>query len=151
MSLFYKSKIKLLKYIIKSFPANKVRVLSMRACGYKVGEKVYIGPELFISTSSDDKKAIIQLGNRVAIGPRVTFVLASDANWSKLNDIYKPVRESIVIGDDSWIGTGVIILPGVKIGPRAIVASGAVVNQDIPANCVYGGVPAKFIKQVGDE
>ena len=62
MRLFYKTKIKLLKYIVKAFPANKIRLLAMKACGYSVGEKVYIGPELFISTSSDNKTAKIYLG-----------------------------------------------------------------------------------------
>lgn len=151
MRLFYKTKIKLLKYIVKAFPANKVRLLAMKACGYSVGEKVYIGPELFISTSSDNKTAKIFLGNRVSIGPRVTFILASDANWSKLTERYMPIRKSIEVGDDSWIGAGVIILPGVKIGSSSIIASGAVVTSNVPSNCVFGGVPAKFIKHIGDE
>ncbi|MFZ4582464.1 MAG: acyltransferase [Paludibacter sp.] len=141
----------MLKYIVKAFPANKVRLLAMKACGYFVGEKVYIGPELIISTSSDNKTAKIYLGDRVSIGPRVTFILASDANWSKLTERYKPIRKSIEVGDDSWIGAGVIILPGVKIGSSSIIASGAVVTTDVPSNCVFGGVPAKFIKQIGDE
>ncbi len=54
--------------------------------------------------------------------------------------------EPVVIGDDVWIGTRVIILPGVKIGNGVIFADGAVVTKDIPDYAVAGGVPAKVIK-----
>lgn len=54
--------------------------------------------------------------------------------------------EPVVIGDDVWIGTRVIILPGVKIGNGVIIAAGAVVTKDIPDYAVAGGVPAKVIK-----
>jgi acetyltransferase-like isoleucine patch superfamily enzyme len=51
----------------------------------------------------------------------------------------------IDIRDNSFIGHGSIILPGVTIGPNAIVAAGSVVTKDVPENCVVGGVPAKII------
>jgi acetyltransferase-like isoleucine patch superfamily enzyme len=40
-------------------------------------------------------------------------------------------------------------MPGVTIGENAVVAAGAVVSKDVPANTVVGGIPAKFIKQIG--
>ena len=45
-----------------------------------------------------------------------------------------------------WIGAGTTILPGVTGGENAIVAAGAVVNKDVPANTIVGGVPAKVIR-----
>lgn len=54
----------------------------------------------------------------------------------------------IVIGKNVWIGSHATILPGVTIGDEAIVAAGAVVNRDVPAGMVVGGVPAKVIKAV---
>lgn len=55
---------------------------------------------------------------------------------------YLPVE----IADDVWIGTGAIILDGVKIARGAVVAAGAVVTKDVPERAVVGGVPAKVIK-----
>ena len=47
---------------------------------------------------------------------------------------------------NAWIGAGATILPGVTIGENAVVAAGAVVSKDVPANTIVGGVPAKGIK-----
>ena len=52
----------------------------------------------------------------------------------------------IIIEDDVWIGTGAIILKGVRIGEGAIIASGALVNKDVPGYSIVGGVPAKVLK-----
>ena len=56
-------------------------------------------------------------------------------------------KEGIQIGNDVWIGLNSIILPGVKIGNGAVIAAGSVVNTDIPDYSIYGGVPAKIIRQ----
>lgn len=58
-------------------------------------------------------------------------------------------RETIkktIIGKDCWIGAHSIIMTGVRIGDGTIVAAGSVVTKDIPEFCIYGGVPAKKIK-----
>ena len=54
----------------------------------------------------------------------------------------------ITIKDNVWIGANVTILPGVTIGENAIIAAGAVVNKDVAANTIVGGVPAKYIKSI---
>ena len=56
------------------------------------------------------------------------------------------VRSAIVIEEDAWLGVNVIILRGVTIGAGAVVAAGAVVNKNVPANEIWVGIPAKFIK-----
>jgi acetyltransferase-like isoleucine patch superfamily enzyme len=56
------------------------------------------------------------------------------------------VKEKIVIGQDVWLGCNVVVLKGVSIGDGAVVAAGAVVTKSIPANEIWGGVPAKYIK-----
>jgi acetyltransferase-like isoleucine patch superfamily enzyme len=52
----------------------------------------------------------------------------------------------IVIGDNTWIGTGAIILDGVKIGPNAVIGAGAVVTKDVPEKAIVAGVPARIIR-----
>ena len=54
-------------------------------------------------------------------------------------------RKPITIGNNVWIGSGVIILPGVAIGDNAIIGAGAVVTKDINANKIAVGIPAKII------
>ena len=52
----------------------------------------------------------------------------------------------ISIGDNSWLGTGVIVLDGVTIGNAAVIGAAAVVNKDIPPNAIAFGIPAKVKK-----
>lgn len=54
----------------------------------------------------------------------------------------------IIIGCHVWIGANSTVCPGVTIGDGAIVAAGAVVTKDVPANIMVGGVPAKVIKHI---
>jgi maltose O-acetyltransferase len=52
----------------------------------------------------------------------------------------------VTIGDDVWIGTRAIVLPGVTIGTGAIVGAGAVVTKDVPENAIVAGNPARVMK-----
>ena len=56
------------------------------------------------------------------------------------------VNKPITIGNDVYIGYNVTVLGGVTIGDGAIIAAGSLVNKDVPKYTIYGGVPAKFIK-----
>jgi maltose O-acetyltransferase len=56
--------------------------------------------------------------------------------------------KKVNIGNDVWIGTNAVITKGVNIGNRVIVAANSVVVNDLNCNAMYGGVPAKFIKNI---
>jgi len=147
-SIMKKGIIKFGKELAKNFPLNNIRVLGLRICGFDIGSKVYIGEDLIIASIISDNSCNLIIGDRVSIAPRVTIVLSSDANWSKLMEKVAPIRSKIKLEDDSWIGTGAILLPGVTIGEGAIVGAGAVVNRDVPPHTVVVGVPAKVLKSI---
>jgi acetyltransferase-like isoleucine patch superfamily enzyme len=54
----------------------------------------------------------------------------------------------ISVGDDVWLGSGVIVLPGVTIGDRSTVGAGSVVTDDIPPDCLALGAPAKVVRSL---
>jgi len=147
-NLLLRIRMKFGKILAKSFPYYKVRILGLKLCGYKVGKKTYIGEEFLVVSLISEGGCALEIADRVAIAPRVTVVLSSDANWSRLMEIVKPIRSYVILKNDCWIGTGVIILPGVTIGEYSIVGSGSVVTKDVPPYTVVAGVPAKEIKKI---
>lgn len=57
-------------------------------------------------------------------------------------------QSDVVIGNNVWIGSNAIILPGITVGDNSVIAAGAVVTRSVPRNVVVGGVPAKIIKEI---
>jgi len=115
-----------------------------------IGDNVYIGHGAsFIAAIS-----YISIGSNVMFGPNVTIrggnhsshiigkLLTSYSNSDKLSSDDEPV----IISDDVWVGTGVIILKGVKIGRGSIIAAGSVVTKSVPSYSIVAGVPGKVIK-----
>lgn len=88
----------------------------------------------------------ITIEDDVMIGPRV--------NITSENHPVEPAKrktlvpDAVVIKRSAWIGAGATILPGVTVGENSVVAAGAVVTKDVPANAVVAGVPAKLIKEL---
>lgn len=111
------------------------------------GKHIKLGKNVFINHAC----TFLDLGgitieDDVQIGPKVNLITENhpvDPSKRKYLDL-----KSIRIKRNAWIGAGATILPGVTIGENSIVAAGAVVNKDVPANSIFGGVPAKFIKAV---
>jgi serine acetyltransferase len=91
----------------------------------------------------------IEIGDDVAIGPNVYITdhnhgygdvtIPIAAQW--------PVQDEVRIGAGSWLGTGVVVLPGSDIGCHVAVAAGSVVRGPIPDRCVVAGAPARVMRQ----
>ncbi|WP_185959504.1 acyltransferase [Planococcus salinarum] len=86
----------------------------------------------------------ITIGDDVAISEDV--VIRDSDNHSILSGDHT-VSQPISIGNHVWIGLRATILKGVTIGDGAIIAAGAIVTKDVPANCLAAGVPARIIKR----
>ncbi|MCI7178857.1 MAG: acyltransferase [Bacteroidales bacterium] len=102
-----------------------------------------INSEVMFITCND---VIIGENSTIAYRTIITTSANPNAPYNKLCEIYSPKCEPINIGRDCWIGAGAIILPGVTIGDGSVVAAGAVVNQNVAANVMVAGVPAKVKK-----
>lgn len=138
---------KVLKMLAKHMPGYQIRASALRLSGYAVGSDVYIGEDLIIIDEPGDR-GMVCIGERVAISPRVTLVVSSRPNFSRIAH-YVPVKhESIFIGNDAWLGTGVVVLPGTTIGEGAVVAANSVVTRDVKPYTIVGGTPARFIREV---
>ena len=73
--------------------------------------------------------------------------------YENLNSLIREqgvVQKGIVIGNNCWIGSGVVFLDGSRVGDGCVVAANAVVSGKFPENTVIGGVPAKVIKKRGE-
>lgn len=107
--------------------------------GVSIGEDTIIGDHAFL-----DGRAKLTIGNHVDIG---SSVLIYNSEHDVDSDSFKAIEEPVTIEDYVYIGARVTILPGVKIGKGAVVASGAVVTEDISSMSIVGGVPAKEIRK----
>jgi maltose O-acetyltransferase len=109
-----------------------------RPQGVKIGHNSIIGNDAFL-----DGRDYIYIGDNVNIGGEVRiYTWEHDIESSTFGGKHAPVY----IENWVYIGTRVTILPGVKIGQGAVVASGAVVTKNVEPWTMVGGVPAKFIK-----
>lgn len=90
----------------------------------------------------------IRIGDNCMISPGVHIYTATHPLNAAARNSGKEFGKPVTIGDNVWIGGRAIITPGVTIGNNAIIAAGSVVTQDVPANTLVGGNPARLIKQV---
>jgi len=116
-------------------------------CDY--GYQTYVGARTFANFGLISLDvATVRIGDDVQIGPNVQLLTAlHPVAAGPRRDKWEAARP-IVIGDNVWLGGGVIVLPGVTIGANTVVGAGAVVTRDLPADVVAVGNPARVIRTV---
>ena len=138
---------------------NYIRFRLIGSCGYYPvhptctianARKVYVGCNASIARPGCyiQGAGTVHFGDYVQLAPNVGILSANH----DLYDQRKYNAAPIVIGDYSWIGMNSIVTAGVVLGPRTIVAAGAVVTKSFPDGfCILAGVPAKVVKYLDKE
>ena len=114
------------------------------------GKNITIGKNVFINSDCKfQDQGGITIDDGALIGHGVVLAtLNHDMDPAKRQQLHPA---PIHIGKCVWIGANATVTGGVTIGDNSIVAAGAVVTKDVPANVVVGGVPAKFIKKIEND
>jgi acetyltransferase-like isoleucine patch superfamily enzyme len=109
-----------------------------------IGETTNIQPRCFFSAYQGS----IRIGNGVQISPHCGFYAYNHNVIPGMPIGEQPLttKGGILIGDDAWIGFGVVVLDGVRIGDGAVVGAGSVVTRNVPAGAIVAGVPARKVK-----
>ena len=113
------------------------------------GTNITIGARCFANfglTALD--VAPITIGDDVLIGTHVQLLTPTHPTEPGPRRDKWEAAKPIVIGDNVWLGGGVVVCPGVTIGENTVVGAGAVVTKDLPANVVAVGNPARVIKHL---
>lgn len=146
---------------------SRLRVYALRAAGFRLGHgcviwgmptitgegalhtRLTIGRRCLINIEClFDVGETITIGDGVAIGHQVMILTTSHKIATSEFRAGPTYAQPVVVQEGAWLGARAVILPGVTIGAGAIVAAGAVVTKDVPANTLVAGVPAQFIKSL---
>ncbi len=133
----------ILQVTSKIVPYSGLRIWLHKNRGVKIGNNVHIGPMV---TIDDVYPNFVIIEDGVSIAGQ-NFILTHNKPLEYHKHLSEAFLAPVIIKKNAWIAIGVIILPGVTIGEGSIVASGSVVNKDIPPFTLFGGVPAKRIKK----
>ena len=109
------------------------------------GKNVYAN---FNLTLVDDTH--IYVGDNVMMAPNVVLATAAHPILPELRRKGYQYNAPVRIGEDCWLGAGVIVLPGVTIGRGSVIGAGSVVTKDIPENVVAFGNPCRVVRPVGE-
>src|SRR4051794_38070200 len=95
--------------------------------------------------------APVTIGAACQVASRVQFVTATHPIDPKARRIGWESAKPIALGDNVWLSAGVTVCPGVTIGEHTVVGAGAVVTRHLPAGVVAMGVPARVVREIGEQ
>jgi acetyltransferase-like isoleucine patch superfamily enzyme len=128
--------------------APGLRLWLYRRMGVHVGHNVFVGLDTYLDCQFPE---LITIEDDVTISFRVTVVVHDDAR--RMDRIEPGAGDGTVapvrLRRGCYLGAGCLVLPGVTVGERAVVASGAVVTHDVPPETIVAGVPARPLRRIG--
>ena len=92
----------------------------------------------------------IYVGDRALFGPNVTVATANHPLDPELRGRGLQYNRDVVIGENVWIGSGAVIVPGVKIGANSVIGAGSIVTHDIPAGVLAAGNPCRVLREISE-
>ena len=137
----------LLQSLAHISPHSGLAVFLQRLRGSKIGNHVFIGPDVNID---DIYPGMVTIEDYVSIGMRTMIFAHSNPTFSlELKTKYYPRKVApVTIKKGAWIAPGCIILAGVTIGENSVVGAGSVVTKDVAPYDVVAGSPVKIIKSL---
>jgi maltose O-acetyltransferase len=161
--------VRILAWPLPLYAGGRLRVLFLRCAGIKIGRGCVIwgrptltgGSNLYshLTIGEDcwfnigcffDLVGSITIGSRVGFGHEVMVLTSSHEIGPEARRVGPLFVKPVEIGDGTWVGARVVILPGVRIGRGAVIAAGSVVTNDVPANTIVSGIPARVVKDSAD-
>jgi maltose O-acetyltransferase len=112
----------------------------------RIGARCLLNTPLFLDLNDE-----IDIRDEVNIGHHTTIVTSTHLMGAAIRRAGLLTTAPVVLEEGCWLGANVTVLPGVTIGRGAMIAAGAVVRTDVPANTVAGGVPARVIKHLPEQ
>lgn len=111
--------------------------------GLSVGSEVFIGDECLLDLADR-----IEIGDQVTLAERVLILTHTNVGYEDhpLQRHFKASTAPVVLERGCFVGAQAVILPGIRIGACSMVAAGAVVTRDVPANSVVAGTPARVLR-----
>ena len=138
---------KVLHLLARSCIHGGLRTSLYAAMGVRMGRHAYVGMDTWLD---DQFPELITIEDDVVISFRVTVVVHDDAR--RMDRVVPGQLEGtvapVVLRRGCYLGACALVLPGVTIGERAVVAAGAVVTRDVPPDTLVAGVPAKPIRSL---
>jgi galactoside O-acetyltransferase len=115
------------------------------------GKRVHLGKQVYANfnlTLVDDTP--IYIGDYVMIGPNTVIATAGHPIDPELRQRVTQYNKEVHIGNNVWLGAGVVVMPGVTIGDNSVIGAGSIVTKDIPANVVAVGNPCHVMRPIGE-
>jgi acetyltransferase-like isoleucine patch superfamily enzyme len=114
--------------------------------GLVIGDECFVGDECLLDLAEG-----VTLESRVTLAERVLLLTHTNVGYRDhpLQARFPAMAAPVVVEAGSFLGAGVTVLPGVRVGAQSFVAAGSVVTQDVPPRTLVAGVPARALRAIG--